>query len=64
MYDCNAISVDWSVLADGGYDEVAANGVPVAGATLGAFVDFLIGQGTPVTAFHLVGFSMGVRIVT
>ena len=59
--DCNVISVDWSILADGDYDYVAINNVPTAGVTTGAFVDFLVQQGTPLTAFHLIGFSMGVR---
>ena len=60
--DCNVISVDWSILADGDYDYVAINNVPTAGVTTGAFVDFLVQQGTPLTAFHLIGFSMGVRM--
>lgn len=58
--DCNFISVDWSVLAAGDYTFVALNGVPLAGTTTGAFVDFLFRQGTPLSAFHLIGFSMGV----
>jgi len=58
--DCNAISVDWSILAAGDYDPVAANNVTIAGATLGAFVDYLVSKGTPLSSFHLVGFSMGV----
>lgn len=60
---CNFISVDWSVLASGDYTFVAINNVPVAGAATGAFVDFLVSQGTPLSAFHLIGFSMGVSHV-
>jgi len=53
--------VDWSVLAAGDYTYVATNGVPVAGVTTGAFVDFLVQQGTPLSSIYLVGFSMGVH---
>ena len=60
--DCNAISVDWSTLASAGdYNYIAVNGVPVAGATTGAFINFLVQQGTPLNAFHLTGFSFGVN---
>lgn len=58
--DCNFISVDWSVLAGGDYEDVALINVPIAGAVTGAFVDFLVLQGTPMFSFHLIGFSMGV----
>ncbi|KAK4036457.1 hypothetical protein OUZ56_028511 [Daphnia magna] len=61
--DCNFISVDWSVLASGDYTFVAINNVPVAGAATGAFVDFLVSQGAPLTSFHLIGFSMGAHVV-
>lgn len=49
------------MLASGDYTFVAINNVPVAGAATGAFVDFLVSQGAPLTSFHLIGFSMGVR---
>ncbi|KAK4029260.1 hypothetical protein OUZ56_022267 [Daphnia magna] len=61
--DCNFISVDWSVLAEGDHVTVSLINVPIAGAATGAFVDFLIGQGTPLSAFHLIGFSMGAHVV-
>ncbi|XP_057366814.1 inactive pancreatic lipase-related protein 1-like [Daphnia carinata] len=61
--DCNFISVDWSILAAGDYTFVAINNVPVAGAATGAFVDFLVNQGTPLSSFHLIGFSMGAHVV-
>ena len=58
--DCNAISVDWSILGQGTYQEVAEKNVPIVGATTGAFINFLYKHGTPIRSFHLVGFSMGV----
>lgn len=62
MEDCNVILVDWSILAAGNYDEVAAQNVPVAGRVTGAFIRLLINQGTPIQAFHLVGENMGVKL--
>ncbi|XP_032787676.2 phospholipase A1 member A [Daphnia magna] len=61
--DCNVISVDWSVLAAGEYVMVAQNGVPTAGLTTGEFVNYLIIKGTPLNAFHLIGFDMGAHAV-
>jgi hypothetical protein len=61
--DCNFISVDWSVLASGDYQAVALINVPIAGAVTGAFLDFLVSQGTPISSFHLIGFSMGVLTI-
>ncbi|KAI9560363.1 hypothetical protein GHT06_014380 [Daphnia sinensis] len=60
--DCNSISVDWSALAEGDHETVTLINAPIAGAATGAFVDFLIRQGTPLSAFHLIGFSMA-RVV-
>ena len=58
--DCNAISV-YFYYANYDYDTSAAViGVPIAGATLGAFVNYLVSKGTPLSSFHLAGFSMGV----
>ena len=59
--DCNVISVDWSVLAAGEYSFVADTNVPTAGLTTGEFVNYLIEKGTPLNAFHLIGFDMGVN---
>lgn len=61
--DCNFISVDWTTLGSSNYVLVAVNNIPIAGSTTGAFVDFLFSQGTPLDAFHLIGFSMGAHIV-
>ena len=49
-------------MSKGDYTDVALNGVPIAGVTTGAFVDFLVQQGTPLESIHLIGFSMGVSI--
>lgn len=59
--DYNIISVDWSVLAAGEYLSVAQNGVPTAGITTGEFINYLIANETPLDAFHLLGFDIGVR---
>ncbi|XP_046440075.1 inactive pancreatic lipase-related protein 1-like isoform X2 [Daphnia pulex] len=61
--DCNFISVDWTTLGSSNYVLVALNNVPIVGNTTGAFVEFLFRQGTPLSAFHLIGFSMGAHIV-
>jgi len=60
--NCNAISVDWSALATGDPYEVAEFNSPIVGATLAAFVDFLVQKGASIKNIHLVGFSMGVYI--
>jgi hypothetical protein len=52
--------VDWTTLGSSNYVLVALNNVPIVGNTTGAFVEFLFRQGTPLSAFHLIGFSMGV----
>lgn len=57
------IIVDWAVLSNGDYYFVAENNVPIAGATTGEFIDFLIeNTGVKLNLFHLVGFSMGVLL--
>ena len=52
--------MDWSILAAGEYNDVAIKNVPIAGETTGAFIDFLVQQGTLLNSIHLVGFGMGV----
>lgn len=59
--DWNFLAVDWSVLAAQGFAEVQSTGAPIAGATTGAFLNFLIQTvGIPFESTHLVGFSGGV----
>ena len=59
--NCNVFSVDWSTLAAGPVLTVVQNNMPIAGVTVGAFVDYLVQQhATPFDAFHLIGFSLGV----
>ena len=54
--DCNFISVDWSVMAAAGdYNYVGTYYVPLAGNLTGEYINFLVSQGTPLSAFHLVG---------
>lgn len=57
----NFIAVNWSLLAAGEFLIVEKDGVPVAGATLAAFIEFLIqNTATPLQDFHLIGYSSGV----
>ena len=57
----NVILVDWSVLAAQSFDAVQSSGAPIAGATTGAFLNFLINRaGIAFDSTHLIGFSGGV----
>jgi len=51
------------MLGSSNYVLVALSNVPIVGNATGAFVKFLLHQGTPLSAFHLIGFSMGVGVV-
>jgi len=54
--DVNVITVDWTALSSGlNYPVIALNNVPAAGDYVGAFIDYLIEEGTPVSSFHLIG---------
>ena len=62
--DLNFFSIDWTVLGSGiNYPGIVVNNVPVAGAHVGAFVDFLIENGASIDSFHLMGFSLGAHVI-
>ena len=59
--DCNVIAVDWSILANGSSPQGdPVKNVSIAGTTTGALINWLISQGTPMSAFHHIGFGIGV----
>lgn len=60
--DCNFISVDWEAAA--GYTNYyvsSANTLPV-GNLAGDLVNFLLAQGSVLSRFHYVGFSLGAHV--
>lgn len=58
----NVITVDWRRLASGpDYTRAASSTGPV-GERVARFIEFLIAQGTPSSAFHIVGFSLGAQV--
>nr|QJE50405.1 pancreatic lipase-related protein [Diaphanosoma celebensis] len=62
--DLNFFSIDWSVLGTGiNYPYITVYNVPIAGAHVGAFVDFLVENGASIANFHLIGFSLGGQVV-
>ena len=61
--DVNVITVDWTALSSGlNYPGIALNNVPAAGDYVGAFIDYLIEEGTPISSFHLIGWSLGAHV--
>jgi hypothetical protein len=59
--DVNFLAVDWALFAAESFDWVQRYGVPIAGATTGEFLNFLIREtGTRLESIHLIGFSGGV----
>ena len=61
--DCNFIAVDWSHLARGDLVMGASENVPIVGASMTSFIDFLVDNGAHLDSFHLMGFSMGAHVV-
>lgn len=61
--DCNFIAIDWSVLAQGDFAEVATKNVPIVGSITARFIDSLVEHGASLDSFHLIGFSMGSHVV-
>ena len=60
--DCNFIAVDWEELANNlNYYSSASNTQPV-GTLTGDFINFLIAQGSNVSEFHVIGFSLGAHV--
>ncbi|XP_059473839.1 lipase member I-like isoform X2 [Neocloeon triangulifer] len=61
-FDCNVVSVDWSVAAQGPlYNEARANAA-ATGEHVGAMYAYLDGLGQGVDGVHCVGFSLGAHV--
>lgn len=60
--DVNVITVDWSTLAAFPRYARAAKSTEQVGVLIAEFLDFLIEEGTPVEAFHVIGFSLGAHV--
>lgn len=62
--DCNFIVVDWfSLQIPVLVPEEGRHIITEAGQQTGAFIEFLINDGTPLSAFHLIGHSVGTHLV-
>jgi len=59
--DVNVFSIDWREV-QGSTTIKAVNITMQTGLLLGAFIDFLIDNGTPRSAFHLIGHSAGCHL--
>jgi hypothetical protein len=57
--DYNIIGVDWSQLARSPYYLSAATNTRDVGKATARLVDFLVGEGTPLSNIHMIGFSLG-----
>merc|ERR1712137_449178 len=61
--DCNFIIINWLAIQHPPYYRDGVNNTLEAGAHAGAFIDFLVDNGTPITAIHLMGHSAGCHVV-
>jgi len=60
--DCNVIVIDWREVQSPIYIDTIGT-TTRTGLHTGAFIDFLIDNGTPKSAFHLIGHSAGTHVV-
>ncbi|KAF5272691.1 hypothetical protein FQA39_LY07718 [Lamprigera yunnana] len=59
--DYNVIGMDWSVLCEFEYF-TAMRGAQIAGAYLGAFLNYLIEEGVSYDDIHVIGHSLGAHV--
>lgn len=59
--DLNVVVVDWKKGSNTLYTSAVKNVLKV-GAFVGKFVDWLVEKGTPISAFHIIGHSLGAHI--
>ncbi|KAL1117639.1 hypothetical protein AAG570_003954 [Ranatra chinensis] len=60
--DVNVIAVDWGLIANTAFYHVAAEQTEPVGHYLGAFIEFLLGQGVRPEDVHVVGHSLGAHV--
>ncbi|KAK4872645.1 hypothetical protein RN001_014674 [Aquatica leii] len=59
--DYNVIGMDWSVLCEFEYF-TAMRGAQIAGAYLGAFINYLVEEGVDLENIHVIGHSLGAHV--
>jgi hypothetical protein len=62
LFDVNVICLDWSGPASALYP-ISVSYVPEMGRHAGSFIDWLIGHGSRVEDFHIIGHSLGGQLV-
>jgi len=59
--DCNFLAIDWRTAQKPNYTDVVES-ITETGLHTSAFIDFLIDNGTPRSAFHIIGHSAGTHV--
>jgi len=60
--DCNFIAVDWEKLASAPNYLRAADSTSPVGELTGQLINFLVKQGSQLSQFHVIGFSLGAHV--